>query len=84
MIEIDFSFIDNFMMGNDFMIEHIPRINFSERNDNINVVRFILNEEILRFNDEEARWISREVQRFDQEISNGILSINIEANVKSI
>jgi hypothetical protein len=48
MIDIDFSFFNNFMMGYVFVMEPIPKINFPEHNDNINVVRFIPNEEALR------------------------------------
>jgi hypothetical protein len=57
---IDFGFIDNFLIGVDFVIQPLIRIQFQAEGVDSNIIRFVPNEEIIGLNQEEARRDSRQ------------------------
>jgi hypothetical protein len=57
---IDFSFIDQFMMSDDFVMEPLIHIEFPNRINQENIVRFILIEILLRLNEKEMKRTSRQ------------------------
>jgi hypothetical protein len=59
LFDIDFNFIDIFMMGQDSIMNPIPIVNFSNPIEDKNIVKFIPNENLFKLNDEETRRANR-------------------------
>jgi hypothetical protein len=80
---IDFSFLDNFMFGNDEVMPQFLRVEV-QRNENAGEVRFIPNEEIRNRYIEENERLNRDDKRWNEDIVRDNLIVDIEASVTMV
>jgi hypothetical protein len=77
---IDFAFLDNFMFGEDVVMQQMLRMEVA-RDENACEVRFIPNEEIRNRYIEENERMNRDDKRWNEDIIRDDLIINMEASI---
>jgi hypothetical protein len=82
--DFDMSFVDTFVVGEDFGMTELLRVQLENERNEDNAITFIPNEAVINIYREEAIRAGRKDTRFDEEILRANNTINIQANINAI
>jgi hypothetical protein len=86
LFEVDMSFVDEFVIGQDVILGELQRLNFTVIYKNLEVNQFTPNMAIVKLYRQETIRTSREDTRFDEEIlrSDKVIcnQVNIDAEIR--